>query len=56
MHIEHSDKTQQLTQSMENIKGQLKHLHLEKAKRHQRLKALDDKIKSKIDVHSYYHS
>lgn len=56
MHTEHNDKTQQLTQSLENIKGQLKHLHLEKAKRHQRLKALDDKIKSKIDVHSYYHS
>src|SRR3989338_9191792 len=56
MHEEHTDKTQQLTQSMENIKGQLKHLHLEKAKRHHRLKALDEKIKSKIDVHSYYHS
>lgn len=56
LHTEHNEKTQQLTQSMENIKGQLKHLHLEKAKRHHRLKALEDKIKSKIDVHEYYHS
>ena len=56
MHEEHNDKTQQLTQSLENIKGQLKHLHLERAKRHHRLKALDDKIKSKVNVHRYYHS
>ena len=53
---EHNEKNQQLMQSLESIKNQLKHLHLEKAKRHHRLKALDHKIKSKIDVHSYYHS
>jgi DNA repair exonuclease SbcCD ATPase subunit len=56
MHAEHTEKTQQLTQSLENIKGQLKNLHLEKAKRHHRLKALEEKISGKIDVHSYYHS
>jgi len=41
---------------LNNIKNQMKHLHLEKAKRQQRLTALDKKIMEKVDVHKYYHS
>ncbi|MBI2650609.1 hypothetical protein HYX04_04810 [Candidatus Woesearchaeota archaeon] len=53
---ENNEKISQLTGSLDNIKNQMKHLHLEKAKRQQRLTALDKKIREKVDVHRYYHS
>ena len=53
---ENNEKIAQLTESLNNIKNQMKHLHLEKAKRQQRLTALDKKIREKVDVHKYYHS
>ena len=53
---ENNEKIQQLTESLNNIKNQMKHLHLEKARRTQRLNALEHKIKQKVDVHEYYHS
>ena len=53
---ENNEKIEQLIQSLSNIKNQMRHLHLEKAKRQQRLKALEHKIKEKVDVHRYYHS
>ena len=53
---ENNEKIAQLTGSLNNIKNQMKHLHLEKAKRQQRLTALDKKIREKVDVHRYYHS
>ena len=53
---ENNEKIQQLTGSLGNIKSQMKHLHLEKARRQQRLNALESKIKEKVDVHKYYRS
>ena len=53
---ENNKKIQQLTESLNNIKNNLKHLHLEKAKREHRLRSLEHKIKQKVDVHNYYHS
>ena len=53
---EDQTKIKQLSDSLENIKNQLKHLHLEKAKRQHRLKALEQKIKEKIDVRKFYNS
>jgi chromosome segregation ATPase len=52
---ENNEKMKQLTDSLDNIKSQMKHLLMEKAKRHQRLTALDKKIREKVDVHKYYH-
>ena len=56
MMSENNEKIQQLTSSLDNIKNQMKHLHLEKARRQQRLNALETKIKEKVDVHKYYRS
>jgi len=53
---ENDEKIAQLTESLNNIKNQMRHLHLEKARRQQRLTALDKKIREKVDVHKYYHS
>jgi len=53
---ENNEKIKQLTESLSNIKNQMKHLYLEKAKRQHRLKALEHKIKAKVDVHRYFHS
>lgn len=53
---ENNEKISQLTGSLGSIKSQMKHLHLEKAKRQQRLTALDKKIREKVDVHNYYRS
>ncbi len=51
---ENNERVKQLTDSLDNIKSQMKHLLMEKAKRHQRLTALDKKIREKVDVHRYY--
>ena len=56
MAYENSEKVRQLTESLNNIKAQMNHLLMERAKRHHRLKALENKIRQKVDVHSYYHS
>ena len=53
---ENDEKIKQFTESLSNIKSQMRHLHLEKARRQQRLNALESKIKEKVDVHKYYHS
>lgn len=53
---ENNEKIAQLTESLNNIKNQMRHLHLEKARRQQRLNALEQKIRQKVDVHRYYHS
>ena len=53
---ENNERIAQLTGSLNSIKNQMKHLHLEKAKRQQRLTALDKKIMERVDVHKYYHS
>ena len=53
---ENNEKINQLTESLNNIKNQMKYLQLEKAKRQQRLTALETKIREKVNVHMYYHS
>ena len=53
---ENNEKVNQLTESLSNIKNQMRHLHLEKAKRQHRLNALESKIREKVDVHGYFHS
>lgn len=51
---ENNEKIKQLTESLNNIKNQMKHLHLERARRHHRLKALEHKIKQRVDLEDYY--
>lgn len=46
---EHDERLQELTDSLESIKHKLRSLILEKAKRHQRLKILEEKIGQKAD-------
>ena len=54
--MDNNEKIQQLTESLNSIKGKTNELLVERAKRHQRLTALDKKIREKVDVHRYYHS
>jgi len=51
---ENGEKIRQLTESLENVKKQMSHLHMEKAKRQQRLTALDKKIREKVDLNKFY--
>lgn len=53
---ENDQKIMQLTDSLTNIKSKMNHLLMERAKRHQRLAALESKIKQKVDVHKFYNS
>ncbi|MBI2656541.1 hypothetical protein HYX03_02275 [Candidatus Woesearchaeota archaeon] len=53
---ENNEKITQLTGSLNSLKSKANHLIMEKAKRHHRLKALEQKIREKVDVHKYYHS
>lgn len=53
---ENNEKLRQLTESLNNIKSQARYLFMEKAKRQQRLRALEQKINGKVDVHRYYGS
>ena len=53
---ENDEKIKELTETLNNIKNQMKFLHLERAKRHHRLRALEQKIKEKVDVQSYFSS
>ena len=52
---ESGQKTAQLTEALNNVKSKTNYLLVERAKRHQRLKALEAKINQKVDVHRYYH-
>src|SRR3989344_1488750 len=51
---DNNEKIKHLTDSLDNIKRQLNHLHLEKAKRHHRLRALDEKIRQRVNLDDYY--
>ncbi len=53
---ENNEKIMQLTESLNNIKNQTRYLLMEKAKRQQKLRVLEQKINGKVDVHRYYHS
>ena len=53
---ENDEKIKQLTDSLTNIKSKMNEFLVEKAKRHQRLTALDKKIRAKVDLHRYYNS
>ena len=53
---ENNEKITQLTESLNGLKSKANHLLMDKAKRHHRLKALEQKIREKVDVHKYYHS
>lgn len=51
---EYDEKTKELSESLNNIKNNMKHLLVEKAKRQHRLRVLEEKISNKVDVHKYY--
>lgn len=51
---ENNEKIKRLSESLDNIKNQLKHLHLEKAKRTHRLKAIENKIRERVNLDDYY--
>lgn len=53
---EGNEKIRQLTGSLDSLKSQMRHLLMEKARRQQRLTALNKKISEKVDVHRYFHS
>ena len=53
---ENDEKIRQLTESLHNIKNQMRYLYLEKAKRQQRQRALEQKIMHKVDMNNYYNS
>ena len=53
---ESHEKINQLTEALDNIKSHTRRLLMEKAKRHQRLRALEKKINDEVDLHHYYHS
>ena len=53
---EHLEQIKQLTESLANLKSKINHLFMEKAKRHHRLKALEHKIRGKVDSNDYYSS
>ena len=46
---ENSDEIAQLTESLNSIKSKMSHLLLDRAKRQQRMQALDRKINEKVD-------
>ena len=53
---DNDEKIGQLTQSLSGIKNEMKHLHMEKAKRQHRLNALEHKIRQKTDGHGHHFS
>ena len=53
---ENEEKIKSMAEALNNVKNQMKHLQLEKAKRQQRLNVLEKKINGKVDIHGYYHS
>ncbi len=53
---ENNEKIRQLNDSLSSIKNQTRQLIMEKARRQQRLTALDRKIREKVDLGRYYSS
>ena len=51
---EHDERLKELTDSLESVKHKLRNLMVEKAKRHNRLKILEEKISQKVDSKDYY--
>ncbi|MBI2655580.1 hypothetical protein HYX06_04125 [Candidatus Woesearchaeota archaeon] len=51
---EHDERLNELTDSLESVKHRLSHLMMEKAKRNNRLKILEEKISHKVDSKDYY--
>ena len=51
---EQEEKIKELSDSLENIKDRMRHLLLDKAKRHHRLKDLEQKINKGVDRGSYF--
>ena len=54
--FENDEKIKQLTDSLDNVKSSMRSLLMERARRQQRLNALERKIRHKIDVRGYYDS
>ena len=50
------EKINQLSDSLNNLKASMKSLYIDKARRLQRLKALEQKIVENVDPHHYYSS
>jgi len=53
---DYDKKIKELSESLQRLKHKTSHLLMEKAKRQQRLNALDQKINKKVDVNRYFHS
>jgi|SRR3989338_782245 len=53
---EKDEKIKEMEDSLESMKKEMRNLLIEKAKRHQRLRALEQKISNNVDVHKYYYS
>ena len=51
---DYDEKIKEMTESLESIKSRMRHLLMEKAKRQQRLHALDHKINEDVDLDKYY--
>ena len=51
---EHDERLKELTDSLESVKHKLSHLMMEKAKKNNRLKILEEKISQKVDSKEYY--
>ncbi len=47
------ERIKELTESLNNIKSQVMHLMMDKAKRHHRIKALEQKITGKAEPNNY---
>ena len=52
---DNNEKITQLTESLNNIKSNMRHVLMQNAKRQHRLRALENKITESVDVHRYYH-
>ena len=53
---ENNEKISEMSDSLQSIKHQMRVLHVEKARRQQRLNILENKINKKIDRESYFNS
>jgi chromosome segregation ATPase len=51
---EHEERLRELKESLESAKHKLRSLLLDKAKRHHRLKILEEKISQKVDSRGYF--
>lgn len=53
---DYDEKIKELSESLDNVKHRMSRLLMERAKRHQRFQALEQKINKKVDIHGYYSS